>query len=91
MSGLALPRANQQQGQGQQGQQQPHASINPSSLSKPPLGANEIKQSQPSASGSGGNAVAGSSGSGQGTKVERPVLTNVPEITVVEGLVPTLQ
>jgi len=78
MQGLALPRA------------QPHASINPSSLSKPPTGPNEIKQSQ-----SQGNAVAGSSTQGQGQgvvqKVERPVLTNVPEITVVEGLVPTLQ
>jgi len=80
MQGLALPRA------------QPHASINPSSLSKPPTGPNEIKQSQ---SQSQGNAVAGSSTQGQGQgvvqKVERPVLTNVPEITVVEGLVPTLQ
>lgn len=79
MQGLALPRS------------QPHASINPSSLSKPPTGPNEIKQSQ---SGSNSNnAVAGSSSQAQaqGTKVERPVLTNVPEITVVEGLVPTLQ
>lgn len=83
MQGLALPRAGQQS--------QPHASINPSSLSKPPTGPNELKQSQSGSSGS--NAVAGFSGTGQGAgaKVERPVLTNVPEITVVEGLVPTLQ
>jgi hypothetical protein len=82
MQGLALPRS----------QPQPHASINPSSLSKPPTGPNEIKQSQPGSSNGNGNAVAGSSSQGaQGGKVEKPVLTNVPEITVVEGLVPTLQ
>jgi hypothetical protein len=79
MQGLALPRS----------QPQPHASINPSSLSKPPTGPNEIKQSQSGSSNGNGNAVAGSST--QGGKVEKPVLTNVPEITVVEGLVPTLQ
>jgi hypothetical protein len=84
MQGLALPRS----------QPQPHASINPSSLSKPPTGPNEIKQSQsqPGSSNGNGNAIAGSSTQGaQGGKVEKPVLTNVPEITVVEGLVPTLQ
>jgi hypothetical protein len=79
MQGLALPRS----------QPQPHASINPSSLSKPPTGPNEVKQSQPGSSN--GNAVAGSSSQGGQGKVEKPVLTNVPEITVVEGLVPTLQ
>jgi len=81
MQGLALPRS----------QPQPHASINPSSLSKPPTGPNEIKASGSSNGNGNGNAVAGSSTqAGQG-KVEKPVLTNVPEITVVEGLVPTLQ
>jgi hypothetical protein len=81
MQGLALPRS----------QPQPHASINPSSLSKPPTGPNEVKQSQPGSSNGNGNAVAGSSSQGGQGKVEKPVLTNVPEITVVEGLVPTLQ
>ena len=81
MQGLALPRSQPQQ-------QQPHASINPSSLSKPPTGPNELKSS----SSNNGNAVAGSSTQAGGqAKVEKPVLTNVPEITVVEGLVPTLQ
>jgi len=80
MQGLALPRSQQQQ--------QPHASINPSSLSKPPTGPNELKSS----GSNNGNAVAGSSTQAGGqAKVEKPVLTNVPEITVVEGLVPTLQ
>ena len=79
MQGLALPRS----------QPQPHASINPSSLSKPPTGPNEIKASGSSNGNGNGNAVAGSST--QAGKVEKPVLTNVPEITVVEGLVPTLQ
>jgi hypothetical protein len=61
-----------------------HASINPSALSRPPRGPgdeiNEIKQ------GSG-------SGSGDGKKAEDKdkVVVGVPEITVVEGLVPTLQ
>jgi hypothetical protein len=61
-----------------------HASINPSALSRPPRGPgdeiNEIKQ------GSG-------SGSGEGKKAEEKdkVIVGVPEITVVEGLVPTLQ
>lgn len=82
MQGLALPRSQPQS-------QQPHASINPSSLSKPPTGPNEVKQSQ--SGSSNGNAVAGSSSQGGQGKVEKPVLTNVPEITVVEGLVPTLQ
>jgi hypothetical protein len=76
MSGLALPN----KGQGS------HASINPSALSRPPRGPgdeiNEIKQG----SGSG-------SGSGEGKKAEDKdkVVVGVPEITVVEGLVPTLQ
>jgi len=83
MQGLALPRSQPQQ-------QQPHASINPSSLSKPPTGPNELKSS--GSNNGNGNAVAGSSTQAGGqAKVEKPVLTNVPEITVVEGLVPTLQ
>ena len=90
MSGLALPGP---------GQRPPHASINPSALSRPPHSANQ----QPT---NNGNANASGSGSGSGTNQEGKdagnssggkeegkdkLVASVPEITVVEGLVPTLQ
>jgi hypothetical protein len=74
MSGLALPKG-----------QPSHASINPSALSRPPKGPDDLgkKEEGGSASGSGSGNPAGGSG--------KQVIASVPEITVVEGLVPTLQ
>jgi hypothetical protein len=89
MSGLALPRSQPQPPANTQ--PHAHASINPSALSRPPRVAGD---EQSGAGGAGGGQASGSaSGSGSGAvgRVEKPVLTNVPEITVVEGLVPTLQ
>lgn len=87
MSGLALPRSQPSSSQ------HAHASINPSALSRPPrVAGDEVKEGKQSQSG--GSAAAGGSGQASGSgsgKSEKPVLTNVPEITVVEGLVPTLQ
>jgi hypothetical protein len=81
MSGLALPRSNPSGSSSNGNGNGNHTSINPSALSRPPrVPGDELKEIKQSASGSG-------SGSGK----EKPVLTNVPEITVVEGLVPTLQ
>jgi hypothetical protein len=74
MSGLALPKG-----------QPSHASINPSALSRPPKGPDDLGKKEEGGSGSG--TAAGGSGSGSG----KQVIASVPEITVVEGLVPTLQ
>lgn len=89
MSGLALP--------GPGAGRAPHASINPSALSRPPHSAN-----QPTASGSGSGSGSNTNNEGkdvattqgaQGGKeeIKDKMVASVPEITVVEGLVPTLQ
>lgn len=93
MSGLALPGP---------GQRPPHASINPSALSRPPHSANQPNNNN----NANANANASGSGSGSGTNQEGKdvgtapggkdegkdkLVASVPEITVVEGLVPTLQ
>ena len=85
MSGLALP--------GPGAGRAPHASINPSALSRPPHSAN-----QPTASGSGSGSNtntdakdAATQGAGGKEEVKEKMVASVPEITVVEGLVPTLQ
>lgn len=78
MSGLAIPSGSRPPASAASSSNtQPHASINPSALSRPPT------------TGGAGKAVE-ADGSGAGEELKKAV-ASVPEITVVEGLVPTLQ